>query len=106
MPKTAVHVKLNATPGKGAELLAAFEDLYHGPLDAEPGTELHIIHRSKDDPDVITFYELYSDEDAFQAHSKGEALRAIFPKLAGLVAGRAESTIYEVVNAKGVKPTP
>lgn len=100
--KAAVHVKLNAVEGKGAELVAAFAALYDGPLDAEAGTELHVIHQVKDSPDVVVFYELYSDADALAVHSSGEALKAIFPKLAGLVAGPPEMLILEPRNAKGL----
>ena len=60
--KFAVYVKLTAPEGKGDELVAAFSELYPGPLDAEPGTELHIIHQAVDNPDVVFFYELYTDK--------------------------------------------
>lgn len=100
--KVAVHVKLNAVEGKGAELAAAFASLYDGPLDAETGTELHVVHQAKDNPDVVVFYEVYSDADALAAHSSGEALKAIFPKLAGLVAGPPEMLTLEPRNAKGL----
>lgn len=103
MDKVAVHVKLPAVAGKGAELVEAFASLYEGPLDAEPGTVVHVIHQAKDDPDTVIFYELYSDQEAFDAHSSGEALKAVFPKLAGLVGGRPESTVLVPKRAKGVQ---
>ena len=103
MDKVAVFVTLKATEGKGGELVAAFKDLYDGPLDAEPGTALHIIHQGKDDPDTVYFYEMYDDQAALDTHSTGEALRAVFPKLAGLVAGRGEMVHLIPQNAKGVK---
>src|SRR5688572_15869836 len=102
MDKVAVHVKLPATPGKGAELVDAFSSLYDGPLDAEPGTVVHVIHQAKDDPDSVIFYELYADQAAFDAHSSGDALKSVFPKLAGLVAGRPETTVLLPKAAKGV----
>jgi quinol monooxygenase YgiN len=100
--KVAVHVKLTAPEGKGDELVAAFAELYPGPLDGEPGTELHIIHQAADNPDVIFFYELYQDEAAYQAHSKGEPLKAVLPKLAGLVAAPPEMVVGTPRNAKGI----
>lgn len=100
--KVAVHVKLTATPGKGDELVQAFTSLYEGPLDAEEGTELHVIHQTKDDPDVVMFYEVYTDEAAFTAHGSGEALKSIYPKLAGLVEGRPDMTVLRPRNAKGL----
>lgn len=99
--KIAVFVKLTAPEGKGADLVAAFSELYPGPLDAESGTEIHAIHQAKDDPDVVFFYELYTDDDAYQAHSKGEALKAVLPKLGGLVAGPPEMVLGTPRNAKG-----
>src|SRR5687768_12419006 len=102
MDKVAVHVKLTATPGKGKELVEAFSSLYGAPLDAEPGTELHVIHQGKDDPDTVVFYELYSDADALAVHQTGEALKAVYPKLAGLVSGPPEMIVLEPRNAKGI----
>ena len=102
MAKVAVHVKLTATPGKGAELVEAFASLYTGPLDEEAGTELHVIHQGKDDPDTVVFYELYSDADALSVHQAGAALKAVYPKLAGLVSGPPEMIVLAPRNAKGV----
>jgi quinol monooxygenase YgiN len=102
MPKIAVFATLKAQPGKGQELADAFSSLYEGPLDAEAGTEVHALHRSKDDPDTVIFYELYSDDDALKSHSSSEALTSVFPKLASLLAGRPEIIQAEPVKAKGL----
>lgn len=101
--KIALHVKLTAAEGKGDELVAAFSQLYPGPLDAEPGTEMHVIHQATDNPDVIFFYELYTDEAAYQAHSAGEALMSVVPKLGGLIGGPPEMVMGTPRNAKGIK---
>ncbi len=100
--KVAVHVKLTAPEGKGDELVAAFAELYPGPLDGEPGTELHVIHQANDNPDTIFFYEVYSDQEAYKAHSDGAALKAVLPKLAGLVAAAPEMIVGTPRNAKGL----
>ena len=102
MGKVAVHVKLTAPEGKGDELVAAFASLYEGPLDAEPGTVQHVIHQDKDNPDTIVFYEVYESDEALATHSSGEALKSVFPKLAGLVAGPPETLILLPQNAKGL----
>ncbi len=102
MGKIAVHVQLPAVAGKGAELVEAFQSLYEGPLDAEPGTVVHVIHQAEGEPDSVVFYELYEDDAAVKAHNEGEALKAVLPKLAGLVSGRPVVTRLEVRNAKGV----
>ena len=100
--KFAVYVKLTAPEGKGDDLVKAFSELYPGPLNAEPGTELHIIHQAIDNPDVVFFYELYTDKAANEAHAQGEALRAVLPKLAGLVAGPPEMVQATPRHAKGI----
>jgi quinol monooxygenase YgiN len=102
MGKIAVHAKLTAAEGKGGDVVAAFSSLYDGPLDAESGCEVHVIHQVKDNPDVVFFYELYSDDEAFKAHGQGEALRAVFPKLAGLLAGAPEMLVGEPQQGKGL----
>src|SRR3954452_20383963 len=102
MGKTAVHVKLTAAEGKGDDVVTAFSTLYEGPLDAESGCEVHVIHQAKDNPDLILFYEVYSDEEAYKAHGQGEALRSVFPKLAGLLSGAPEVTVSGPKHAKGI----
>ena len=74
----------------------------HG--DAEPGTELHIIHQAKDNPDVVFFYELYTDEAAYKSHGEGDALKSVLPKLGGLVAAPPDMIIATPRHAKGITP--
>ncbi len=100
--KYAVYVRLNARQGKGGEVIEAFDSLYHGPLDEEPGTEIHILHQVKDDPDTLFFYELYTDEEANKAHAASSALAECLPKLAGLLKDRGELVFAHPVRAKGV----
>ena len=100
--KFAVFVRLNAQEGKGDDVVKAFHDLYEGPLDAEPGTEVHILHQVKDDPDTLFFYELYTDQEANKAHAASTALAECLPKLAGLLKDRGEMLFATPVRAKGV----
>jgi quinol monooxygenase YgiN len=50
----------------------------------EPGALAYLCHRSQDDPSEIVFFEMYADDDAFQAHGQtphmGE-MRASFSEL-------------------------
>ncbi|HEX4979382.1 MAG TPA: putative quinol monooxygenase [Acidimicrobiales bacterium] len=104
MSRVAVHVKLPAAEGKGEELVAAFEEAYQpGGVDAEPGTLAYIIHQAADDPDTVVFYEMYADQAAFEAHSGGQVLANVMPKLAGLIAGAPEMLMLTVRNAYGVE---
>ena len=86
--------------GKGEELIAAFRPVFEL-AGKEPGTLLYVLHRSRDDPDLFWVCELYSDDDAFAAHSRSDAMAAATPALAALIAD-AELIIGEPVSAKGL----
>ena len=62
----------------------------------------HVIHQEREDPDAVVFYEVYADDAALAAHSSGEVLKAVFPKLAGLVVAPPVTTILEPKHAKGL----
>lgn len=100
MPKVALLSRVKVKEGKGTELIAAFQPVFEL-VEREPGTLVYVLHRSKDDPDLFWVSELYADDDAFAAHSKSDAMAAVTPALAELIA-EAELIIGEPVSAKGV----
>ena len=73
MSKTAILAKLTAQPGKRDELVEALGPLVEA-VDQEPGTELYVLHTSATEPDVVWFYELYTDEAALNAHRTSETM--------------------------------
>ena len=93
--------KLTAAEGKREELIAAFEE-YFPALENEPGTETYVLHEDSGDPNVVWFYELYTDNDALGAHGSSEAMQALGPKLGALLAGRAELSLLQPRKAKGL----
>jgi quinol monooxygenase YgiN len=101
MSKPAAVAKLTATPGKREELITVLGELVDATA-AEPGTEVYVLLRDTGDDDSVWFFELYSDKAALDAHSTSEAMKAIFPKLAGLVAGMPDIRAVEPVRAKGL----
>jgi (4S)-4-hydroxy-5-phosphonooxypentane-2,3-dione isomerase len=100
MPRVALLARVKAKEGKGEELIAAFRPVFEQ-VDKEPGTLLYVLHRSKDDPDLFWVCELYAGDDAFAAHSASDAITAVTPALAELIA-EAELITGEPVSAKGV----
>ncbi len=102
MSKVALHFKVTAKPGKGDEVVAVLGEMFNGAVDAEPGTLTYVMHRQKDNPDVIVFYEMYADDAAFAAHSQNPVLQAAGPKLGDLMAAPPEMILMEVVRAKGM----
>ena len=89
MAKTALLAKMTAQPGKRAELVEAMMPLVEA-VRQEPGTELYVLHESSSEPDVVWFYELYTDQDALKAHASSETMKEAGGRLAGLLAGRPE----------------
>ena len=100
MAKVSIIAKLTAAPGKRDELIAAFQPVMAA-VEAEPGTELYLLHTDVADENVVWFYERYADQAAFDAHAGSAAMKSFGPSLAGLVGGRPELTILNFVGGKG-----
>jgi len=75
MPKVAVTARVKAKAGMAQALIAAFGALLEQ-VESEPGTLLYAVNRSTDDPHLFWVYELYTDGDAFAAHSGSDAMAA------------------------------
>ena len=70
---------------------ATIEDV-HG----EDGCELYALHEA---PDRLIMIEKWASADALRVHSKGAALAALNPKLAGRVTGVPEVIVLQQVPA-------
>src|SRR4051794_16671719 len=102
MSKTAILAKLTAQSGQRDELIEALGALVTA-VESEPGTELYVLHESATEPDVVWFYELYTDQSALEAHSGSAAMKEVGGRLAGLLAGRPELIPVTPVRAAGLK---
>jgi quinol monooxygenase YgiN len=100
MAKVSMLAKVRTHDGKGDELVAAFRGLFDA-VAQEPGTELYVLNRSKDDPNVFWFYELYTDNDALGAHSTSDAMAKAAPAFGPLIA-ESELILGEPALAKGI----
>lgn len=56
--------------GKEEEALAQLRKMADSVQAQEPGALAYLCHRSQADPSEIIFFEMYADDDAFQAHSQ------------------------------------
>ena len=101
MAKVAMVAKMTAAAGKRDELVEALGSLSDAVAEEE-GTEIYALHLDAADADVVWFYELYRDGDALAAHGGSEAMKAIGPQLASLLAGRPELIFLTPVRAKGL----
>ncbi len=100
MAKVSMLAKLTTHDGKGDELVAAFSTVFEA-VEHEPGTELYVMNRSKDDPNVFWFFELYTDAGALGAHGGSDAMAKAAPAFGPLLAD-TELLLGEPVLAKGL----
>jgi len=100
MAKVSMLAKVRTHDGKGDELIAAFQALFDA-VDGEPGTEVYVMNRSKEDPNVFWFYELYSDADALGTHGTSDAMQKAAPAFGPLIAD-SELIMGAPVQAKGL----
>jgi (4S)-4-hydroxy-5-phosphonooxypentane-2,3-dione isomerase len=100
MSHVAVMARFRAKEGRMEELMEALRPLLDQ-ADAEPGTLVYTVNRSTKEPDLLFFYELYEDRDAFHTHARSETMAASGPILEELVA-ESELIVGDPVRTKGL----
>jgi autoinducer 2-degrading protein len=100
MSNIAVVARVRVHEGKRDEFLASFKPLLEHARQ-EPGTLLYVLHQSKDDPNVFWTSEVYADEAALEAHSKGEIHQSLRPTFAEQM-GEPEVMWGEALMGKGL----
>jgi quinol monooxygenase YgiN len=100
MAKVSMLAKFRTHEGKGDELIAAFKSVFDQ-VDREPGTEVYVLNRAGDDPDLFWFYELYTDTAALGAHGSSDAMAKGMAEFGPLIA-ESELVIGAPLQAKGV----
>ena len=101
MSKISIIATLTAAEGKAEELVEGLEALIEA-AEEEAGLEVYSLHRDPDDASTLYFFELYSDEEAFAVHGKGEKMAAAMGALGGLLGGRPDVKVLSPVAAKGL----
>ena len=66
-PKFACLVRARAHPGRGDDLVAGYEEV-RAQVEGEPATELYVLNRALDDPDVFFCFEIFSSREDFDTH--------------------------------------
>ena len=89
-----VVAKLKAKEGREKEMEGVLRDMVEK-VGSEEGTLIYSLHRSLSDPATFMFYEKYTGEDAFKAHSVTPHFKAMFGALQDLVDGPADIQMYE-----------
>jgi quinol monooxygenase YgiN len=89
----AIVAKLNAQPGKGAELAQAMNTIAGKVRANESGNHAYNVHRGTENADLVMIYELYDDEEALNAHR--QHMKEMGVNLAELLAGKPELEYFE-----------
>jgi quinol monooxygenase YgiN len=78
--KFACLVRIRARPGRGDELIQGYAPVFDQ-VDGEKATELFVLSRAVDDPDLFFCFEIFASRGDFDAHRakarSGEALDAL-----------------------------
>jgi quinol monooxygenase YgiN len=101
MSKVAVLAKMVAQDGKRDEAVAKLQALVDH-VASEGGTEVYVMHTSDADPNVIWFYELYTDGDALALHGGSDVMKQVGGGLRDVMAARPEITLLTPVAGKGL----
>lgn len=91
----AIIAKVSVQPGKEADFEKAALDLAAQVAANEPGNKLYKL--AKTDDGQYFFLELYESADAMAAHSSSDHLKAAGASFAGVMAGRPELTVMDVL---------
>ncbi|TQF73280.1 antibiotic biosynthesis monooxygenase [Rhodococcus spelaei] len=86
----AVIAVMTVKDGSGAEFEAVVAELAAQVRANEEGTPLFQLTRSKADPNIYKFMELYRDGDAIKAHASTEYFTAAFKAMAPLLVGEPQ----------------
>lgn len=98
--KVAVIVRIRCRPGCRETVVDAYSSLFEA-VDDEPGTEIYALHAATEDPDVLYFYELYSNTESLARHAGGRHLAAVAEAVADKL-DDVEIILTHPLSAKGL----
>ena len=91
----AIIAKMHVQPGKEADFEKAALDLAAKVAANEPGNKLYKLCKTSDGQ--YFFLELYESDEAIAAHGSSDHMKAAGPSFAGVMAGRPELTVLDVL---------
>jgi quinol monooxygenase YgiN len=100
MGKVAVAVKLKIKDGQRDAFSEAVKPGL-ATFQSEEGTFTYIFHHDAADSNVVWFYELYSNQDAFTAHMNSDAFKSFSKTLAAYLDGAPEFSFLTPMGGKG-----
>lgn len=102
--KVGLFITFWAAPGKFDALLEAVASMREV-VSGEAGTLAYGFHRiSGERGEGVAVYELYESAEAQRIHGESAAIKALMPRLAGLLGGAPER--YQLIPVPGSKGLP
>jgi quinol monooxygenase YgiN len=99
MASVIVVATLRAAKGRGDALAALLTEQAGVIRKTEPGCLVYRVHRSTQDSDAFLFYEIYSDDAAFDAHRASPHLAQYRKRRedGGMLDGAVDVKVYRAV---------
>lgn len=95
-----VVAKICAKEGQGDDLAGSFSAMVEWVTENEADTLTYICNRSTERPDEFVFFERYTNEKAFEAHTSSERFRDLAREIQGLLDGPIAMDTYDEVAGK------
>ncbi|WP_449431137.1 putative quinol monooxygenase [Pseudomonas putida] len=81
----SLFIKTRVKPGSAEDFLAAIMANAAASVATEPGCLVFDVSRDRIDPDVIYLYEIYRDDEAYEAHTQTAHFRDSRPLVEPLI---------------------
>ncbi len=101
MSQIAVIAKIPCKPGSRDQVVAALQPMLDH-VESEDGTLVYVLHTDAKDPDLVWFYERYTDGDALGAHSTSDVMKSLGGAIGAHLAGAPELIMLTPVGGKGL----
>jgi quinol monooxygenase YgiN len=99
MPRVAVIVRVPVAAGRRDDVLAAYARyVEENTKDGNSPEDVFAVNADLEHPDAVWLYEVYTDEDAYEAHFHTQARRRLHERLDGLHGGPMELVRLELVS--------
>jgi quinol monooxygenase YgiN len=96
----ALIARIKAKPGSENDLEAAFRDMIKKVRAAEPGCQAYVLHKANQDPTQFVWYEVYSDQAAFDNHRKTDHMKEMGTRIKDLLDGRPQVEMLSELDRK------
>ena len=94
-----VVATMQGQAGKEKEMKDALSSMLPQ-VQSEEGTLEYALHQSQKEPQKFLVYEKYRDKEAFDFHSKTDAIKELFGKVGPLLDGRPSIEMYDLIASK------